>query len=250
MSKLLKSIALMALVPASVSACSLVSCLDRGVEVRRDFTVLAKHEGKPLRGVSIRVMDNATAVRFSSVTASNGIVHVEGLSPGDYWISADLLGINAAYHCFHVAERASRKAKHRMTYEWGDFPHPMSRIAGKLIDSQPGTGDSPLWNLINRVNVPIRGAQLTLRNPIATDVHSTISDQDGSFAIEHVPEGVYVLRIEGGKSGRDYDATDLLVRLSRRARGDELVLMRSEGGAGSCGDTSLQILNTRASPTR
>lgn len=250
MTKLLKSVVLMALVPVSLSACSVVSCIGRGVELRRDFTVLVKHEGKPLRGVTVNILSNGTAVRFSAETAPNGIVHVKGLPPGDYWISADLLGINAAYQCFHVADRASRKAQDRMTYEWGDFPYPTRRLAGRLSDSQPGTGDSPLWNLVNRRTVPIRGAQLTLHKPTASAVYSAISDQDGSFAIEHVPAGIYVLHIEGGTTGRNYDATDLLVRVSPRAREDKLLLVRSEGGAGSCGATSLRIDNTQASLTR
>jgi hypothetical protein len=231
------------LVLPPTSACSLVACLGRGIELQRDFVVLVKHEGKPLQGVTIRVTDTAATVRFSGVTASNGMVRAASLPPGDYWLSADLLGVNAAYHCFHVAERASRRAKRRMIYEWGDFAPATSRIAGTLIDSQPGTGDTPLWNLVHRVNVPVREARLKLQNPLTGAVFSTVSDQNGAFAIDRVPPGVYVLHIEGGKSGRDYDATDLLINLSPRATKDKLVLTRREAGGGSCGGTSLELSN-------
>ena len=178
------------------------------------------------------------------MTASNGIFRTASLPPGDYRLSADLLGINAAYHCFHVAERASRKAKQRMTYEWGDFGPATRRIAGRLIDSQPGTGDTLLWNLVHRVNVPIREATLKVQNPTTGDVYSTVSGEDGAFAIDHVPAGTYVLHIEGGRSGRDYNASDLLISLSPRANRDTLVLSRREASGGSCGGTSLELLNT------
>lgn len=236
--------ALLLLVPAPTSACSLVACLGRGIELQRDFAALVKHDGKPLQGLTIRVTDSAATVRFSGVTASNGMVRVASLPPGDYWLSADLLGVNAAYHCFHVAERASRRAKHRMVYEWGDLAPAFSRIAGTLIDSQPGTGDTPLWNLVHRVNVPVREARLKLQNPVTSAVFSTVSDQNGAFAIDSVPPATYVLHIEGGKSGRDYDATDLLINLSPRATKDTIVLTRREASGGSCGGTSLELSNT------
>ena len=236
--------ALLLLVPVPTSACSLVACLGQGIELQRDFAVLVKHEGKPLQGVSISVTDNAATVRFSGVTASNGKVRVAGLPPGDYWFRADLLGVNAAYHCFHIAERASRRAKQRMTYEWGDLAPAFSRIAGTLIDSQPGTGDTPLWNVVHRVNVPVREARLELRNPLTGAVFSTVSDQNGAFAVNGVPAATYVLHIEGGKSGRDYDATDLLINLSPRATKDMIVLTRREAAGGSCGGTSLELFNS------
>lgn len=235
--------ALLLLVPAPMSACSLVACLDQGIELQRNFVVLVKHHGKPLQGVTIRVTDSAATVRFSGITASNGMVRAATLPPGNYWLSADLLGVNAAYHCFHVADRASRRAKQRMTYEWGDLAPATSRIAGTLVDSQPGTGDTPLWNLVHRVNVPVREARLKLQNPLTGAIFNTVSDQNGAFAIEGVPPAIYVLHIEGGKSGRDYDATDLLINLSPRATKDTIVLTRREAGGGSCGGTSLELSN-------
>ena len=65
--------------------------------------------------------------------------------PGDYWLDASFLGVNAAYFCFHVSERPSRKAKRRMRYDWGDLAPATRQLAGKLVDSQPGTGESPIW---------------------------------------------------------------------------------------------------------
>ncbi|MGA3238089.1 MAG: carboxypeptidase-like regulatory domain-containing protein [Bryobacteraceae bacterium] len=129
-----------------------------------------------------------------------------------------------------------------MTYQWGDLVTAATRrIAGKLIDSQPGTGENPVWNLVHRVNVPIREAKLRLQNPITGDIYNTVSDEDGAFVIDRAPRGIYVLHVEGGRSGRDYDGTDLAISLSPRASRDMLVLIRREGAGDSCGGTTLEL---------
>jgi hypothetical protein len=242
--------ALLPLVPVPTRACSAVACVDHGIEVRRDFVVVVKHQGRPLQGASVKVTDYAAAVRFSGVTASDGAIHIAGLPPGDYWMDASLLGVNAAYHCFHVAEKTSWKAKRRMTYEWGNYPQATRRVVGKLIDSQPGTGESPLLNLVHRVNVPIRDAKLKLRDPLTGSVYSAVSDENGAFAIEDAKPGIYVLHVEGGTSGRDYDGTDVLLDLSPSATRDTLILERRDAGGGSCGGTSLRLLDSRTFPSR
>lgn len=132
--------------------------------------------------------------------------------PGDYWLNVELLGINAAYHCFHVARRSSRKAKGLLTYEWGDLAPAMRRVSGTLVDAQPGTGSTPLWNIIHRVSVPISSATLRLQNAITPEAFSTKSDDRGEFAFNLIPNGTYVLHIEGGTTGRSYDSTDLLIK--------------------------------------
>ena len=232
------------LAPVPGTACSLAGCIDHGIELNRDFAVTIKHQGKPLMGVTVKVTDAVGTLRFSGMTTATGSVRFTSLPPGDYWLDADFLGIGAGYQCFHVAERPSRHAKQRLSYEWGDLAPATRRIAGKLIDSQPGTGESPIWNLVHRVNVPITEAKLKLENPITRQIYSAVSNQNGTFAFDGVPAGVYVLHIEGGGSGRDYDATDLLIRLSPTASKDAVDLIRREAGGGSCGGTSLELLNT------
>jgi hypothetical protein len=46
-------------------------------------------------------------------------------------------------------------------------------MAGRLVDSQPGHGDSPIMNLVHRVDVPIAHAKLKLQNPVTAAVYST-----------------------------------------------------------------------------
>jgi hypothetical protein len=218
-------------------------CNGHGIEVNRNFVVSVKHEGKPLQGVTVKVTDGTAALRFSGETDSMGSLLITTLPPGDYWLDASFLGINAAYYCFHVSEHSSLRAKHRMKYEWGDFAEDTRRIAGSLVDSQPGTGENSIWNVIHRVKVPITDARLTLQNPFTRKTLSATSDENGAFAIDGVPAGTYVLHIEGGTGGRQYEPTDLLIRLSPSASSDTLELTRREPGGGSCGTTYLELLN-------
>jgi hypothetical protein len=235
---------LLAVMPYTSLACSAAACINSGPEFRPDFAVVLKHEGKPLRGATVEITSNTegnVARRFYGVTASDGIVRVNGLSPGEYWLDARLMGIAAAYHCFHIAQRTSRNAKRRLTYEWGDVALATREVAGKLIDSQPGTGGTPLWNLLHRVNAPITGARLTLLDPFTGAVFNANSDVDGAFSFADVPDGLYVLHAEGGKSNREFETADHLVRVTSKAKGNTLVLTKRDAGGGDCGGTSLDL---------
>jgi hypothetical protein len=225
------------------SACSLASCANRGIEVRRDFTIRITHAKKPLPGVTVQVTSQGSQ-RFSGITLTDGAVHVIGLAPGDYWLNAEFLGIGAAYECFHISDQPSGEAKRKLTFEWGNDAETTRRIAGKLIDPQPGKGGTPLWNLLHRVDVPIRGAALKLQNPLTGATYNMDSDSDGSFAFDAIANGTYVLHITGGGTeSREYDPTHLLIELSPSASRNMLLLKRREGGGGSCADTSLDLQN-------
>ena len=57
-----------------------------------------------------------------------------------------------------------------------------------------------------------------------------------------IPPATYVLHIEGGAAGdRGYEATNVLIELNPKARLDEVVLTRREGGGERCGGTSLEL---------
>lgn len=211
--------------------------------MRPDFAVTIKHSGKPLPGVRVQVTSEGSE-RFAGLTLTDGTVHVTGLAPGDYWLNAEFLGIGAASQCFHISDRPSGKGKRKLNFEWGDDAPATRRIAGKLIDSQPGTGGTPLWNLLHRIDVPIRGAALKLQNPVTGETYNTDPDSDGRFAFDGIAEGSYVLHIAGGGTeSRDYDATDLLIELNPSASRSMLLLTRRDAGGGSCGGTSLDLQN-------
>src|SRR5277367_3444046 len=231
------------------TACSLAGCAGDGAEMRRTFVVDVTHGGKPLPGVAVKVRgfggERNDSELFSSVTARNGKVIVEDLPPGNYWLYAEFLGISAGSQCFHVASSSSRSAKKQIAYGWGDLAPGVRRMAGRLIDSQPGHGSSPIMNQVNRVDVPIVHAKMKLQNSITAAVYSTESGADGHFAFGDIPPGTYVLHVDGGTvtNGRDYDATNLLVALSDREKWHTLLLSRRETGGGSCGGAYLELRN-------
>lgn len=214
--------------------------------MRGDFAVKIRHEGKPLPGAAIEIagpQDSTEARKFTVTTGEDGVARISNLAPGDYWLDAEYLDIGAAYHCFHVNPKPSRKAKRSLTYDWG----------GKLVDSQPGKGGTPIWNVLHRVDVPIAGAKLTLQNAATRDVYHTTSDTNGAFAFNGIPNGTYVLHIDAGKvePDREYEASDQLIALGPSARSDSLLLKRREASGGSCGGTILELQDsTEQEPTR
>jgi hypothetical protein len=233
------------LVAIPARACSMAGCLGRGIEIRRDFAVRIHHADKPLAGARIEITGPEGASgekKFTVMTDRNGIARITNLAPGDYWLNADYLGIGAAYHCFHVNERPSRKAKRDLRYDWGDLAPGTRYIAGRMVDSQPGKSGNPLSDLLHRVDVPIVAARLTLRNATTGDVYHTTSDASGAFAFDAIPDGTYVLHVDAGKEpDRDYEASDHLVRLGPTAKSSSLLLERRESGGGSCGGTTLDL---------
>jgi hypothetical protein len=228
--------------------CSIASCNNDGIETRRGFIVRVLHDGRPLAGVSVHVAtytQDQPIDRFSGKTDTDGIVRVMGLIPGNYWLSTDLLGISAGGGCFHVGVHSSWKAKRKVSYEWGELATATRRIAGKLIDSQPGYGESPIMNLIHRIDVPIVGAKMRLQDPLTGKTYGAVSDDSGDFSFDSAPQGIYVLHIDGGfvSKDRDYDSTDLLIRRSDTANPNSILLKRREAGGGSCGGTYLDLQN-------
>lgn len=214
--------------------------------MRGDFAVKIRHANKPLQGASIEITgpQGATgARRFTVTTDENGIAHIANLAPGDYWLDAEYLAIGAAYHCFHVEEKPSRKAKRNLTYDWGDEAPSTRHITGKLVDSQPSKGGTPIWNLTHPVDVPISDAKLALQNATSRAAYHTTSDANGAFAFDGIPNGTYVLHIDAGSvtRDRDYEASDHLIKLGSTARVDSLVLKRREASGGSCGGASLEL---------
>jgi len=241
---------LLPVVAAPAGACSLEACTNRGIEMRSDFAVKIRHADKPLPGVAVEItgpQGTSSAKKFTVTTGTDGIARISNLAPGDYWLDAEYLDIGAAYHCFHVKEKPSRKAKHNLAYDWGDMAFGTRRIAGKLVDSQPGKGGTPIWNLTHRVDVPISAARLALQNATSGAVYHTTSDANGAFAFDGIPSGTYVLHIDAGKvePDRDYEASDHLIKLGSAARGGSLLLKRREASGGSCGGTSLELQESR-----
>jgi hypothetical protein len=231
------AILLFACVSAAV-ACSMAGCLNNGDEIRPIFTIRVTHDDKPLAGVSFHVVAKGTE-QFSGVTDETGSIHVPKLAPGLYWLNGEILGTGVVYTCFHVSVRPSRKAKAGLAYTWGDDAPATTRIAGRLVVSLPAEGGTPIWNVTHRVDVALATADLTLHDPVSHAVYVTASDKDGRFSFEGLPNGTYVLHIQGGSAEEfTYDPADSVVELAASAKRSELLF---KGGPSGCGGNELAL---------
>lgn len=241
------AIAILALVlfpSIPAGACSMESCKGRGNEMRPGFAVKVTHEGKALDGVAVDVVTNGSDDKlFSGITDRDGVVYVSDLPAGDYWLKVDYFRVSAAHQCFHVESHPSGHAKKRLTFVWGDYAPTTRRVVGRMIDSQTGTGGTILWNMTHRVEAPIGGATTTLKNALTGVAYTAISDENGDFTFPDVPEGTYVLHLDGGalKSGSSCDSTDLLIKVNAKALWDALLLTNRAAHDGICGGVSLDV---------
>ncbi len=234
-----------AALPASSPACSVSECLPSKSELRSNFAVRLSHDDKPLAHVTVKITRNdGTRIveLFSQETDANGNVHVFRLPPGNYWLTADLLGISAGTRCFHVAAISSWKARKQINLEWGDEPPAAREAGGKLVRTQAGHGDSPLWNITHPAQVPISNARLSLRAPQTDASFSATSDKDGHFTFGEVPDGLYVLHVEASAAanGGSIEPVNLLFRLSHSASHSRLFVDDADAIGGSCGGWSIE----------
>lgn len=224
-------------VPVALS-CSMAGCLNNGDEMRPTFAIRVTHNDRPLAGVDFHITAKGVE-QFSGVTDETGTVHVQNLTPGLYWLKGDILGTGVVETCFHVSTKPPKKAKAKLTYSWGDEAPATSRIAGRLVVSQPAKGGTPIWNLTHRVDVPLAGAGLKLHDPVSHAVYATASDKDGHFSFEALPSGTYVLHIEGGNADEfTYDPADSIIKLANGVNRAELLF---KGGPSGCGGNELAL---------
>lgn len=227
------------------SACSSVACVNGGTEMRKDFLLTIKHGGRPLVGANVEItagVDEAYAQQFSGRTDQHGNVHIVGLPRGEYWLKADLLGIDAAYQCFHVADSPTKGAERELRFDWGDLAPSTSQVAGKLVYCEPTQGKKSMLSALRCNQLPVVGANFKLQHPTTGATYTAFSDVNGTFTFIGVPSGTYVLHVEGGRTAdREYDSADLLIDLSPKARYDSLLLTKKDAGGGSCGGTSLDL---------
>lgn len=216
--------------PKSLGAISTFGCSDRGVELRSDFSVKVKFQGRPLPGVSIEVKgaDVSAQQSHSELTGPDGLARFADMPPGNYWMKAEFLGIAARYECFHINSTPSSRAKKNRQYEWGTMPVGIREVVGRLIDSQPGKEGTPVERMVHRVNLPITGAKLELRQPLSGATYTTESDATGHFQFDKVSQGIYVLHIdEDSNSGNQlFDSSDFLIELGSGAKTGTLLITR------------------------
>lgn len=215
--------------------------------MRSSFTIRVTHAGIGLPGVSLQIVGtgvNGVPEFLYRMTGRDGAARFDSLEPGDYSIRGDLLGVWAGYECFHINRVASRSAKNRRTLQWGESPTAAHMPEGRIVESQPGKDGTPLQRLIHRITAPVSDSKLELRSPKGP-IYFASSDVNGRFAFADVPDGIYVLHIEGGNESNELD--DFLLNLSHQEKPLELLVTRRDAGGGSCGGAGLEVVERRKS---
>lgn len=200
--------------------------------MRTDFVVSVTHAKKPLGGVTIDVyasdQNGESTLLLSGKSKADGTFVVADLRPGDYWLGVTLLGVRAAgSDCFYVTNRPSRKAKRVLQYSWGNSPLVVPQLAGKLMERQPPrTHDNP-------ASLPIARARLSLRNATSGSSYVTTSMEDGGFAFDAVPSGIYVLEVQyENMPNNDLRPDHIVIEINPNSHGALIALtrMQSEDG--------------------
>lgn len=201
--------------------------------MRTSFVVSVTHAKKPVGGVTIDVYTSDEngdgALLLSGRSKADGTFVVANLGPGDYWLGATLLGVRAAgSDCFYVTNRPSRKAKRVLQYSWGDDPLVIPMCVGKLMERQPPSGHG------NPVSLPIPRARLTLQNATSGASYTTTSAEDGGFAFNDVPSGIYVLEVEyENKPNSDPRPDHVVIEIRPNSHGAPFSLTRMLSGNGT-----------------
>jgi len=227
--------------PGLSLACESTTICAARTELQRSFTVLVTADGKPVSGVHVEVERNYSKVgkenkvRFTGTTAADGTVRIPKMKPGHYKLWAEYLGLSVdSDECIDILSHATSKAEKEIHYTWGDDAPSTGAVRGKLTNGELDMKLSFAERLSHRNAVPIAGAAISLRGPSTAEPFVTTTDADGSFSFSGVPDGVYVLHVDAGKSrsGIAHEHSDQMIRVSASAKADDLDW---ELGAAICG---------------
>ncbi len=217
--------------PRFSRACSYAFvCDDTAPRMHRSFTVRVTADQTPLSGVRVEVKTfyqkagKEDKVLFKGTTGADGSMRVPKLKSGHYILSAAYLGLPVAYDCFRVGGHSGRPQKD-MSYTWGDDAPSTGEIRGVLTNGEIDVKWSVVERMTHpRIAVPISGATLSLRGPSVKEPYTTITNADGRFDFSGVPNGVYVLHVDEGKSksGFSHEKNDQMIRVSNESKPDDL----------------------------
>jgi hypothetical protein len=203
--------------------------------VSSHLTVVVTHREKPVAGIEIQVVPegNADPV-LTSTTDARGTVLVYGLVAGRYFLTASHEGIDAGKEWIEVVAAPNAKAKKRLNIQWADWSFQTRRIAGTLTGLVRGNTGQPLMDIIHPNTTVFPGVSITLKNAFSDDERRTISDSSGTFIIDNVPDGIYILTIAGGMKCLygDADVTTQVIDVTQSANRDSLLLQLKDTGSG------------------
>lgn len=122
-----------------------------------DLTVVVIHRKRPIAGIEVEVaaMVEATTTQseatgqplFSGTTDQHGTVHIRGLLPGKYWLTASHREFEAGKEWIEVVRVPNAKTQKRFEFEWADWSYETSRVVGKLTGYVPGNAGNKLMGI-------------------------------------------------------------------------------------------------------
>ncbi len=207
-----------------------------------DFTVVVTHRKQPIAGIEVEVTPKVevtpaqteTTARpvFIGTTDEHGTVHIRGLLPGRYWLTALHHEFEAGKEWIEVVRVSNAKTKKRLEFEWGDSGYETRRVAGTLTGLVPGDTGNKLMDIVHPKETVYPGVSITLRAAFSNEEYRTVSDSTGFFTIDSVPDGIYILTIAGGMKsiGSTADTTAMVMDLTQGASRDALPMRLRDTG--------------------
>lgn len=210
----------------------------RSLELRQvssRLTVVVTHRKKPIAGIKVQIIpEKRVDPVFTSSTDERGIVLIDGLAAGRYYLTASYEEFEAGKEWIEVVAVPKAKIKKRFDFQWADWSYQTRRVAGTLTGLVPGNTGHPLMDIAHPNPTVYPGVAITLKNAFAEDERHTISDSTGAFLFDHVPEGIYILTIEGGMKSiaGNADITRQVIDVIRTGDRDSLPLELKGTGLG------------------
>ena len=217
--------------------CSVASLQLR--QVSPNMTVKVTHLGKPIAGIEVEVVPQADGADpvFFAVTDEDGAAQIAGLVVGRYYLIASHRGFEGGREWIEVVSRADAKTIQHFDFQWADYAYVTRRAAGWLVGFVPGDTGNKIMDLARPKSTVYPGVGITLTGAFSDAEYHTLSDATGSFDIGPVPDGIYVLAIDGGMSSiyGTAEKTRQVVELTQSASRSSLRLVLSPGVTGCYG---------------
>lgn len=226
----------LASLPALTYGCSLQMCRGDGPEIASSFSLRMVWETKTVPGVTVQISSGGETIR--SVWAdAGGIVRVQHLPAGRYWLSASVHSHVVASYCFHVRSRSGCRAKRNLRHEIFTYERWSNPVAGGFLNEE---GDRSIQALISGVRPSISAlpnVQLLLVNLMTNHRVAFVADKDGHFHAPVLDNGLYLLDVRPAAGGLDFEGYETTVQVLSHLPypASDLVLTRRERSGTECG---------------
>ena len=188
--------------------CPLQMCVNSGPEFQSDFTVQIDAAGTSVSGAKVEIGDGRNLRQFTAVE-SNALTSVNGLPPGNYWLTAIVQGQTVASFCFHVKPGPGGRGGRTHVKE----TLRIDRNLGNRVTVNPG------------VVGPTRIQFTNLLSGSVTHGHDV-----------ELPSGFYVLQIDPVEGGVEFEPLRMTVEVTGGLPPSSLHFAHRDGSGGpGCG---------------